>query len=219
MRVCITGRTVFTFSATSSKIPPRCVDLAACVLAHSAVWPTERTVWAAVTPDVYQSRLMAGGQVLKKTHFANLPAATLNIPLSLYFFPGVIILWWLCVIIYHRAPLSSVVLSTEPAPAASVRQDYGQLHKHFTDKDGQLFTDEAKVLLAAATVWVWMCVCVLRKCEFVRKWKRERGWWEERGWQREPLMYGHFWFGHLQVSLLGPICRMHLMLLQPWTVL
>lgn len=53
-----------------------------------------------------------------------------------------------------------MVLSTEPAPAASVRQDYGQLHKHFTDKDGQLFTDEAKVLLAAATAWARMCVCV-----------------------------------------------------------
>ena len=24
-------------------------------------------------------------------------------------------------------------------------------------------------------------------------------------------MYGHFWFGHLQVCLQGPICRMHLM--------
>lgn len=84
-----------------------------------------------------------------------------------------------------------MVLSTEPAPAASVRQDYGQLHKHFTDKDGQLFTDEAKVLLAAATAWARMCVCVLRKCEFVRKWEREKerggGWWGERGWQREPL--------------------------------
>lgn len=35
------------------------------------------------------------------------------------------------------------------------------------------------------------CVCVLRKCEFVRKWEREKerggGWWGERGWQREPL--------------------------------
>lgn len=70
----------------------------------------------------------------------------------------VIIFWWLHVIIYHRAPLSSVVLSTAPAPSASFHQDYGQLHKHFTDKDGQLFTDKAKVLLAAATAWAWVCV-------------------------------------------------------------
>lgn len=84
-----------------------------------------------------------------------------------------------------------MVLSTEPAPAASVRQDYGQLHKHFTDKDGQLFTDEAKVLLAAATAWARMCVCVEKVwvCEKVRERERERGggWWGERGWQREPL--------------------------------
>lgn len=78
-----------------------------------------------------------------------------------------------------------MVLSTEPAPAASVRQDYGQLHKHFTDKDGQLFTDEAKVLLAAATAWARMCVCVLRKCEFVRKWEREKEREEEGGGERE----------------------------------
>lgn len=69
-----------------------------------------------------------------------------------------------------------MVLSTEPAPAASVRQDYGQLHKHFTDKDGQLFTDEAKVLLAAATAWARMCVCVEKVwvCEKVRERERER---------------------------------------------
>jgi len=74
-------------------------------------------------------------------------------------------------------------------------QHYGQRHKHFTDKDGQLFTDEAKVLLAAAVVCVCVCVC-RRKC--VRG--RQRGWGKERGWQRERLMYGHFWFAHLQVS-------------------
>lgn len=47
---------------------------------------------------------------------------TLNILVSLcvfLFFPSIIILWWLCVIIYHQAPLSSVVLSTEPALSAS----------------------------------------------------------------------------------------------------
>lgn len=122
----------------------------------------------------------------------------------------VIIFWWLHVIICNCAPLSSVVLSTAPAPSASFHQDYGQLHKHFTDKDGQLFTDKAKVLLAAATAWAWMCV-LCSACVCVR----ERG----GGWQREPLMYGHFWFWHLQVSLHGPICPMHLVLLQPWTVL
>lgn len=39
----------------------------------------------------------------------------------------------------------------ETASCCQLHQDHGQLHKHFTDKDGQLFTDKAKVLLAAAT--------------------------------------------------------------------
>lgn len=86
-----------------------------------------------------------------------------------------------------------------------LHQDYGQLHKHFPDKDGQLFTDEAKVLLAAATVCVRMhvhhCACL---------W--ETGREEKKGWWREPVMYDHFWFGHLQVSLQGSICRMPLVL-------
>lgn len=43
-------------------------------------------------------------------------------------------------------PLSSAVLSTDAAPPpCQPHQDHSQLYKHSTDKDGQLFTDEAKV--------------------------------------------------------------------------
>lgn len=85
--------------------------------------------------------LMATGQVLKRLTLPLSPRRLQKMShiLSLFFL-WVIIFWWLRVIIYRRAPLSS----TEPAPSASFHQDYSQLHKHFTDKDGQLFTDRGK---------------------------------------------------------------------------
>lgn len=61
-------------------------------------------------------------------------------------------------------------------------------------------------------MWVWMWVCSGRECVRVGVCVKKREKVKEREWQREPLMYGHFWFGHLQVSLQGPICRVHLML-------
>lgn len=90
------------------------------------------------------------GPSLKKADFA-----TLNIPLSIFL--RVIILWWLGVVIYHGGPLSSERIY-RASSLCQLHQDFSQLHKHFTDKDGQLFTDEAKVLLAAATVWAEVCV-------------------------------------------------------------
>lgn len=79
------------------------------------------------------------------------------------------------------------------------RQERGQLHKHFTDKDGQLFTDEAKVLLAADTMWVWMWRVALHEIErererlcvcdrvFVRKREERRGMMK-RGPNVQPLL-------------------------------
>ncbi len=59
---------------------------------------------------------------------------------------------------------SQSVQSLAASPAGLCQQ-----HKHFSDKDGRLFTDEAKVLLAPATVCVCVCVCVC-----VRSWTVER---------------------------------------------
>lgn len=74
-------------------------------------------------------------------------------------------------LLFHLYPYLPSQLSL-----CKLHQDYGHLHKHFTDKDGQLFTDEAKVLLAAATKCVYSCTsgCVWCVCEKERERGKER---------------------------------------------
>lgn len=115
-----------------------------------------------------------GAISLQNAHFANLPTAISKYPISPCFSLCNYSLVALC---HYLSSRSSFICSLiyGASSLCQLHQDYGQLHKHFTDKDGQLFTDEAKVLLAAATIWVWMgCVflcmrvCVCGVCARVR---------------------------------------------------
>lgn len=101
-----------------------------------------------------------------------------------------------------------MVLSSEPAPLASFTRTMASYINI-------LLTRTVNCLLTKQKSY-WQqtqCGCV---CDLVHKRKKEcvsvRSSERDRGKETQPLMYSRFRFKHLQVSLQGPICRMHLML-------
>lgn len=99
-----------------------------------------------------------------------------NIPLSVFSLCN----YSLVASCHYLSSRSSFICSLICAASSlcQLRQDGGQPHKHSTDKDGQLFTDKAKVLLAPATTWACACVRVheaLCPCVWLRKGERRKG--------------------------------------------
>lgn len=132
---------------------------------------------------------------------------TLNIPLSLCFFPPRN--YSLVAPCHYLSSRSSFICSLiyGASSLCQLHQDHGQLHKHFPDKDGQLFTDKAKVLLAAATIWARMCVCA-RVCVLEKERGRE---WEREGiTKRAPNVQPLLVLATHRSPLQGHIFQMHL---------
>lgn len=107
-----------------------------------------------------------------------------------------------------------MVLSTEPAPSASfTRTTASYINILLTRTVNCLLTKQKSYWQQTQCGCGRGCVRDLvyerkRDCVCLCVGLKET----ERGKETQPLMYSCFWFRHLQVSLQGPICRMHLML-------
>lgn len=184
--MCASIRTnVFPFSALSSKMPPHWVDLAAWTLAHSTVCLARWDLFEQQLAQMHISLSSWRGAIsLRKTHFTNLPVETL-ISNFVCVLLCVIILWWLCVIIYHCTPLSSLVLSTEPALSESLtRTRATYINILLTRTVDCLLTKQKSYWQQPQSVYipVYLCECV---CVFVRQ-REGKGGREKRDDKERP---------------------------------